>query len=215
VVGDAKAEELNDSAPPSMYTPFAQISPQLASLLIGTLPIRWTVRTKSDAESLAKELADAMLQVDPEQPIAEARTMRVLLSDAIGRWRFNMLLLVAFAGIALFLAAVGIYGVISYTVSQRTHEIGVRMALGAGRTSVLWMVLKEGGLLLGGATIFGLCGITLMSRILKGFLYGVTAGNPLILAGAVGLICSVGLAAAWRPAWRAASIDPVQALRSE
>jgi predicted permease len=213
VVGDAKAEELNDSAGPSMYTPFAQVSPHLASLLVGTIPIRWAVRTKS--ESLAKELANAMLQVDPEQPIAEVRMMRELLSDAIGRWRFNMLLLVAFAGIALFLAAVGIYGVISYTVAQRTHEIGVRMALGAGRASVLWMVLKEGGFLLGGGTIFGLCGITLMSRILKGFLYGVTVGNPVILAGVVGLICSVGLIAAWRPACRAASIDPVQALCSE
>jgi predicted lysophospholipase L1 biosynthesis ABC-type transport system permease subunit len=198
-----------------MYTPFAQISPHLASLLIGTIPIRWAVRTKSDSESLAKELANAMLLVDPEQPIAEVTMMRELLSDAIGRWRFNMLLLVSFAGIALFLAAVGIYGVISYTVAQRTHEIGVRMALGAGRASVLWMVLKEGGFLLGGGTIFGLCGITLISRILKGFLYGVTVGNPMILAGVVGLICSVGLIAAWRPACRAASIDPVQALRSE
>jgi ABC-type antimicrobial peptide transport system permease subunit len=89
------------------------------------------------------------------------------------------------------------------------------MALGASRASVLWMVLKEGGFLLGGGTIFGLCGITLMSRILKGFLYGVTVGNPVILAGVVGLLCSVGLIAAWRPACRAASIDPVQALRSE
>ena len=106
-----------------------------------------------------------MLQVDPEQPIAEVIMMRELLSDALGRWPFNTLLLVAFAGIALFLAAIGIYGVISYTVAQRTHEIGVRMALGAGRASVLCMVLKEGGFLLGGGTIFGLCGITFMSPI--------------------------------------------------
>ena len=89
------------------------------------------------------------------------------------------------------------------------------MALGAGRASVLWMVLMEGGFLLGGGTIFGLCGIALMSRLLKGFLYGVTVGNPVILAGVVVLICSVGLIAAWRPACRAASIDPVQALRTE
>ena len=89
------------------------------------------------------------------------------------------------------------------------------MALGAGRASILRMVLKEGGFLLGGGTIFGLCGITLMSRILNEFLYGITVGNPLILAGVVSLICSVGLIAAWRPACRAASIDPVQALRGE
>ena len=203
VVGDAKADELNASAPPSMYTPFAQISPHLASLLVGTIPIRWAVRTKPDSGSLDKELANAMLQVDPEQPIAEVRMMRELLSDALERWRFNMLLLIAFASIALFLAAVGIYGVISYTVAQRTHEIGVRMALGAGRSSVLWMVLKEGGFLVGGGTIFGLCGIALMSRVLKGFLYGVTVGNPVILGGVVGLICLVGLIAAWRPACRA------------
>jgi ABC-type antimicrobial peptide transport system permease subunit len=89
------------------------------------------------------------------------------------------------------------------------------MALWAGRASVLWMVLKEGGFLLGGGTIFGLCGIGLMSRLLKGFLYGVTLGNPVILAGVVGLICLGGLIAAWRPACKAASIDPTQALRSE
>jgi putative ABC transport system permease protein len=215
VVGDAKAEELNASAPPSMYTPFAQISARLASLLVGTIPIRWAVRTKLDSGSLDKELADAMLQVDTEQPIAEVRMMRELLSGALERWRFNMLLLIAFASIALFLAAVGIYGVISYTVAQRTNEIGVRMALGAGRSSVLWMVLKEDGFLVGGGTLFGLCGIALTSRLLKGFLYGVTVGNPVILAGVVGLICLVGLIAAWRPACKAASIDPAQALRSE
>jgi putative ABC transport system permease protein len=215
VVGDAKADELNTSAPPSMYTPFAQLSPHLASLLVGTIPIRWAVRTRPDSGSPDKELANAMLQVDPEQPIAEARMMRELLSDALERWRFNMLLLIAFASIALFLAAVGIYGVISYTVAQRTHEIGVRMALGANRTSILQMVLKEAGLLLAGGTIFGLCGVALMSRIMNGFLYGVTVGNPVILGGVVSLICSVGLIAAWRPACRAASIDPARALRSE
>ena len=155
VVGDAKADELNASAPPSMYTPFAQISAHLASLLVGTIPIRWAVRTKPDSGSLDKELADAMLQVDTEQPIAEVRMMRELLSGALERWRFNMLLLIAFASIALFLAAVGIYGVISYTVAQRTHEIGVRMALGAGRSSVLWMVLKEDGFLVGGGRFSG------------------------------------------------------------
>ena len=215
VVGDAKADELNASAPPSMYTPFAQLSPHLAALLVGTIPIRWAVRTKPDSGSPDKELDNAMLQVDPEQPIAEVRMMRELLSDALERWRFNMLLLIAFASIALFLAAVGIYGVISYTVAQRTHEIGVRMALGANRTSILQMVLKEAGLLLAGGTIFGLCGIALTSRIMNGFLYGVTVGNPVILGGVVSLICSVGLIAAWRPACRAASIDPARALRSE
>jgi predicted permease len=215
VVGDAMADELNDSAPPSMYTPFAQISPHLASLLVGTIPIRWAVRTKPNSGSLNKELANAMLQVNPEQPVADVRMMRELLSDAIERWRFNMLLLSTFASIALFLAAVGVYGVISYTVAQRTHEIGVRMALGASRSSVLLMVLKEGGFLLAGGTIFGLCGIAVISRIMNGFLYGVTVGNPVILAGVVSLICAVGLIAAWRPACRAASIDPVRALRSE
>jgi len=141
--------------------------------------------------------------------------MRELLSDALTRWRFNMLLLGAFAGIAFFLAMIGIYGVISYTVAERTHEIGIRMALGARRSSILWMILRHGTLLLAGGTLIGLAGVAIMGHILRGFIYGVEPGDKGILFAVVTLVCSVGLMAAWRPAHRAASINPTQALRSE
>jgi len=215
IVGDAKAELLEEPAPPSIYTPFAQLSPHFASVMIGTIPISWAVRTKSDPSGIVNELRNAMLSVDSDEPIAAIKTMRELLSDALTRWRFNMLLLGAFAGIAFFLAMIGIYGVISYTVAERTHEIGIRMALGARRSSILWMILRHGTLLLAGGTLIGLAGVAIMGHILRGFIYGVEPGDKGILFAVVTLVCSVGLMAAWRPAHRAASINPTQALRSE
>ena len=215
IAGDVKTDSLEEPAPPSMYTPFAQVSPHMSAVLLGTIPLRWIVRTKSDPAGMVNQIGDAVLGVDSEEPIAEARTMRDLLSDSLVRWRFNMLLLGAFAGIALVLATVGIYGVISYTVAQRTHEIGIRMALGAGRASVVWIVLRQAGVLLAGGTVTGLAGAAVMSRVLKGFIYGVAPGDAGVLFAVAGLMCSVGLIAAWKPARRAAKIDPMQALRSE
>jgi ABC-type antimicrobial peptide transport system permease subunit len=126
-----------------------------------------------------------------------------------------MLLLGAFAGIALLLAAIGLYGVIAYTVTQRTREIGIRMALGAGRGTVLRMVLRQAVILLAAGTLTGFSGVAMLSRVLKGFIYGVTPGNAGVLIGVAVLMFTVGVMAAWKPARRAASIDPMQALRAE
>jgi putative ABC transport system permease protein len=215
VAGDARADSLEEPAPPAMYTPFAQLSPHFVSVLLGTIPVRWVARGRAEPSGLVNEIGNAVLSVDSEEPVAEVRSMRELLSGSLLRWRFNMLLLGTFAGIALLLAAIGLYGVISYTVTQRTREIGIRIALGAARGSVLRMVLRQAGILIAAGTLTGFSGVALLSRVLKGFIYGVTPGNAGVLIAVALLMFTVGVIAAWKPARRAASIDPMQALRAE
>ena len=216
VVGDAKADSFEEDAPPIMYAPFAQLSPHFVSVLLNNIPIRWVARYRNAAPSdLTQQMQAAVESADSEEPIAEVRPLSALLSDALLRWRFNMLLLGAFAAVALLLAAIGLYGVISCTVGQRTHEIGIRMALGAGRASVLRMVMRQAGILIVAGTLIGFAGLVLMSRLLKGFIYGVSPGNAGVLVAVSTLMFLVGVIAAWKPAHRAASIDPMQALRTE
>jgi len=219
ICGDARNVTLEDAPAPTMYTTLAQASPHMISLLLDVVPLHWLVRTEDSSDagsaSLAAQLQAAVLSVDPGEPIAEIKPLRDVLSSSISRWRFNMMLVGAFACIALVLAAIGIYGVISYAVTQRTQEIGVRIALGAGRASVEWMVIRQAGVLLGLGALVGLAGVAVMGRILKGFLYGVTVYDANVLIGVTALLCVVGLLAAWRPARRAAGIDPMRALRNE
>ena len=215
VVADITADEVDQPPVPTMYTPFAQAPPHLASLLVQILPLRWVVRTTADSSGFESQLAAAVLDVDGQQPIAEVRTMRQLFAEALNRWRFNMLLLGAFSAVALVLAAVGIFGVISCTVRQRTSEIGIRMALGAQRSSILWMVLCQCGILLSGGILIGLAGAALEGRFLKGFLFGVNPASASVLAAVAMLVAAVGLSASVIPARRAASIDPMRALRTE
>jgi len=215
ICGDVRNESLEEIADPSMYTAFAQSSPHFVTVMLGVVPVHWIVRSYGDPSGLASQLQAAVLSVDPGEPVAEIKSLRDLLSDSLARWLFNMLLVGAFACIALLLAAIGIYGVISYAVTQRTQEIGVRIALGAGRASVLWMVIRQAGVLLGIGALVGVAGVAAMGRILKGFLYGVTVSDAGVLLGVTALLFAVGLVAAWTPARRAAAIDPVRALRNE
>jgi predicted permease len=215
ICGDVKNDSLEEIPQPTMYTPFPQASQHLLTILLGTVPVHWIVRSGGDPSALTVPMQTAVMSVDPEEPIAEVQTLRDLISGSLVRWRFNMLLVGIFAGIALVLAAVGIYGVIGYAVTQRTQEIGIRIALGARRASVLWMVLRQAAILLGCGAIAGLIGICIMGRVLKGFIYGVSLADARVLFAVTGLLCAVGLTAAWRPARRASSIDPMRALRGE
>jgi predicted permease len=215
ICGDVKNDSLEEIPQPTMYTPFPQASQHLLTILLGTVPVHWIVRSGGDPSALTVPMQTAVMSVDPEEPIAEVQTLRDLISGSLARWRFNMLLVGIFAGIALVLAAVGIYGVIAYAVTQRTQEIGIRIALGARRASVLWMVLRQAAILLGCGAIAGLIGICIMGRVLKGFIYGVSLADARVLFAVTGLLCAVGLTAAWRPARRASSIDPMRALRGE
>ena len=215
VVGDVKENSLNEPAPPEMFVPYTQTSAHLTALLVREIPTRWVVRVKGNPLSIAAAAKEAVQEVDPAEPLARVRTMESVLSGSIGRWRFNMILLGAFAALALVLAAIGIYGVVSYSVSRRVHEIGIRMALGAERRDVMRLVVGQGmamALIGIGAGLFATLGLT---RFLASMLYGVRPTDPLtILAGAL-VLAAVSLLACYIPARRAMKVDPMVALRYE
>jgi len=153
--------------------------------------------------------------VDREQPVARILTMEQVTANSVANRRLSMLLLAIFAGVAIALAAVGIYGVISYSVSRRTHEIGVRMALGANRADVLRMIVRQGlSLALGGAAL-GLAAAIALTRVMNTMLFGVTATDPPVFAAVTLLLLAVAALACYVPARRATKVDPLIALHHE
>jgi putative ABC transport system permease protein len=214
VVGDVRAV-LEDRASPSLYVPFAQVRRPLAMILLSVLPVRWAVRTDSGVGVSLDDLDKAVHEQDSSIALADVRPMEALLSQALERWRFNMVLLGAFAAIALALAGIGIFGVVSYSVAQRTQEIGIRMALGARRSAVLGLILQRSMVLVCAGTAIGVCGALLGARLLRSLLYGVTPNDPTILTAVSILLVIVGFIACWLPGRRASAIDPIKALRSE
>ena len=151
--------------------------------------------------------------IDPDQPVSDIRTMDEVIEASVGQRRLTMLLLGLFAGVALLLAVVGIYGVIAYSVAQRTQELGIRRALGAGQRDILRLVLGQGlGLALAGVAL-GIGGAFALTRVMTGLLFQVSATNPTTYIGVAGLFVSVALVASYFPARRAARVDPAAALR--
>ena len=191
---------------PEVNVPFAQsLSP---SVTIG-------VRTASDPEAMTKTIAAAVHSVDSQVALAQVRTMDQVKDDSLGEDRFTMYLFASFAVVALLLAAVGIYGLMAFAVSQRTQEMGVRLALGASRQNVIWLILREATLLAIIGLGIGLVGSTVVGRTMRTTLYGVGAMDfSVMLTVAVILFCAA-LFASYLPARRAASIDPMKALRTD
>jgi putative ABC transport system permease protein len=173
------------------------------------------IRTHGDPLNLVGAVRREVHAIDPEQPIAALKTMNDWIDTSVAAPRFNTLLLGLFAGVALLLATTGIYGVMSYVVAQRTHEIGIRMALGARRWNVLKLVLRQGmGLVLIGV-VLGLFGAFAVTRVMSSLLFGVTAKDPLTFGVVAVLLAMVAFVACYIPAWRATRVDPLVALRYE
>jgi putative ABC transport system permease protein len=161
------------------------------------------------------QLRGAVQQVDKDQPISNIMTMEQLLAESMAQRRFNMLLLAIFSAVALLLAAVGIFGVMNYSVTQRTHEIGIRMALGAQGSDVLKMVVGQGMALALIGVVVGVASSFILTRIMSNLLFGVSATDPLTFAGVSLLLTLIALLSCYIPARRATKVDPMIALRYE
>jgi putative ABC transport system permease protein len=206
IVGDIRHEGLDKDVTPQVYLPFSQFA-------LGSMTI--VIHTTDDPTTIAAAARSQILTIEKQAPVYEVETMESRLSNSVSARRFNLLLLGGFAFLALTLAAVGAYGVTAYVVEQRTHEIGVRMALGAQGRDVLRMLIGQGMGLIAVGVVLGLSGAWLLSRLMKILLFGVSATDPLTFAGAAVALTLVGLFACYVPARRAARIDPTTALRSE
>jgi len=207
VVGDVRHRRLSTAAGPEYYVPFRQVPLNTLSLVVRT--------GSGDPAQLSASLRAAVQESDRELPVFRVRTMETLVAESVARQRFSMTLLVAFACLALVLAAVGVFSVMSFLVAQRRHEIGVRMALGAQGSDILRMVVGSGmGLALAGVGV-GLAAALALTRLMSSLLYEVSAGDPLVFAAIALLLSAVALAACLVPALRATKVDPMEALRYE
>ncbi len=207
VVRDVRESELQTAARPQVYHSYMQ--------MMSYPPRDLVVRTSLAPLGLATAISNAVHSVDDDQPVSNIRTMDLILADSIADERFNMLLLAIYAALALILAGVGIYGVMSYLVTQNTREIGIRLALGARSGDVLRLVVGRGLALTITGVAVGLAGSWGLTRLMKNLLYSVATTDPFTLACATLLLVSIALLACYIPAWRATKVDPIMALRHD
>jgi putative ABC transport system permease protein len=206
LVDDVKLGSLEDDARATFYLGALQVEPTRAVFV---------VHTTGTSAALAPVLRRAVRQIDPDVPVTDMASMDAVVTGALAGTRFRTLLLGSFAAVALLLAALGLYGVLAYFVGQRTHELGIRMALGAGRGQLLASVLSRGLALAGAGVALGLVGALLAGRLLRGLLFGVGTNDGTTLLVTCLVLAGVALAASFLPAWRATRVDPVSCLRSE
>jgi len=206
IVGDSKHMNLDAEVKPMSYWPHPELAYQ---------GMTFVIRTRGDAAAVTSSARNVIRTLDPEQPVANIRAMESLIGTSVARARFNTLLLTIFAVVALLLAGVGIYGVMAYSVAQRTHEIGVRMALGARATDVLRLVVRRGMTLALGGVAIGVAASFALTRLMKTLLFNVSVTDPLTFIGIPLLLAVVALLACLIPARRAAKVDPMVALRCE
>ena len=206
LIANARTESLAEAGVPKIYLDLYQTGAKHLAIF---------VRGDLDAAAIPDELRQQVQSVDPTLPVFGAQMLNETVSASVSERRFSMEMVALFALTALLLTALGIYGVISYIVSERTHEIGIRLALGAQSTSILRMVLRQGlGLALAGA-VFGLAGALIVSHLMAGLLYGVRPADPLTFAAVAILLIGVALLACYIPARRALRVDPLVTLRHE
>jgi putative ABC transport system permease protein len=206
IVSDARQTELQTAPIPTIFLDNSQAAMYFSNL---------TVRTREDPQRMTRAVIAAIHRINPDQAVSSVRTMDDVLSSSVARPRLQLILLATFAGMALLLAAVGVYGVLSYSVVQRTQEIGIRVALGATNAKVVHMVLKEGFVLLAIGVAVGMTAALLLTRLLKSLLFEVQPADPVTLAFVTMILIAVALLATLIPARRALGVDPMTALRYE
>jgi putative ABC transport system permease protein len=211
VVGDIKHRGLDAATRPELYTPYRQ--PLFADWTVR--PMHVVVRTATDPLAALTIVRHAIARLDPDQPISDVRTMDARIDRSLKDRRFNMVLLAAFASFALTLAAIGIYGIVAYSVTERTHEIGVRVALGAQRHDIMRMVVRQGMTMTLIGTAGGLAAAFGVTRVMSTLLFGVSAADPITFAVIPVLLLAVAAWACYVPARRATRVDPIVALRCE
>jgi len=214
VVADIRSNGLDNEPQPQMWIPQAQVPDAANALNVSLTPISWIVRTQVPPQTLSEAIQNQLRQATG-LPVSDVRSMDEIVALSVSRQKFNMWVMTVFGGCALLLAAIGIYGLMAYSVEQRTQEIGIRLALGAQAAEVKRMVVKQGMLLAMVGIAVGLAGAFLLARLITAFLFGVTATDPLVFAGVPILLAAVALVAVWLPARRASQVDPLIALRAE
>jgi putative ABC transport system permease protein len=206
VVGNIKQTTLDAQTRPAMYMPLLQSPSAIMTLL---------VRTTGEPLNIASSVREQVRAIDKDVPVTHIQTMEQIFSASVAQQRFSMLIVGLFAGLALILATVGIYGVMAYSVTQRSHEIGVRMALGARTSQVLKLILKDGMVLALLGVAIGLAGAFALTRLMTTLLFGVTPTDATTLVVVPLILLGVALVACYIPARRATKVDPLVALRYE
>jgi len=215
IVTDFHYSGLAQPASPMIIAPIAQVTDDYNAAYANIQPLFWLVRTHGDPHVAIPAVSEQLRIASRGFPVAHIRTMQEVMGRSTARENFNMLLLTVFGAVALLLAAIGIYGLMSYSVAQRAHEMGIRMALGADRTTIRKLVVWQGmrlaivGVVTGVAASFGL------TRLLSTFLFGVKPWDPAVFVSAPLILAATALLAVWLPAARASKVDPMQALRTE
>jgi ABC-type antimicrobial peptide transport system permease subunit len=213
VVSDIHEGALSEPASPTVFVPLTQVSDGVSATVNQIMPTTLMVRAASDPSAVSRQVVNEIQSIDAMLPVFDIRTMEQVLGDSIQTERFMMLLLGSFAALALLLAAIGIYGVMSYAVAQQTREIGIRAALGASPSSLMRMVMSQGLLLAGIGVVLGLAGAAALTSLLKSYLYGVASRDVLTFIATPLLLTAIGLLACYLPARRALRVDPLTALR--
>jgi putative ABC transport system permease protein len=212
IAADQRDGSLNQDPGPEMYIPNGQATDAIQALNVKLTPLAWVIRTRGEPMKLRAAVEEQLRQVSG-LPVSDIRSMADVVSRSTSRQRFHMLLMSVFGGVSLLLAAIGIYGLMAYSVEQRTQEIGIRMALGAEQSDVRGMVMRQGMTFALIGVVLGIGGAFALAKQIASFLYGVTAWDPLVFGTIPVVLIATALLAVWWPAHRATQVDPATALR--
>ncbi|MGA3224615.1 MAG: ABC transporter permease [Acidobacteriaceae bacterium] len=215
IVGDIHNGGLNRDPFPQMTVPQAQVTDGMTALNARIGPVVWLVRTHTEPHQFISAVSEQLRQASGGFPVARVRSMDDVVVNSTARQSFNMLLLTIFGGAALVLASIGIYGLMAYSVQQRTQEMGIRMALGADRKKIRNLVVWQGMQLAIAGVIVGVCAAFGLTRLIASFLFGVKSWDPIVFVTVPAILTAVALLAVWLPATRASRLDPMEALRVE